>query len=139
MSTPGCDLIAGLIAALRADPMLSALCDDRIHDALPDRAVFPNVSITRHTLIPVRAEGAGTEHQIAWLVSSRFSGGEEALAIAEAMRVALTTAPSPEGLHMTGLSVTRAEVFPAPDRRFWHGLIQMRVMVETLNDNPLTP
>lgn len=83
-----------MVARLKADVPLEALLGDRIYDGkAPDGAALPYVVVGDSTENAVRALGAsGGDTTITAHVFSDYSGTKQALAIAAAMKAALSSA-----------------------------------------------
>lgn len=126
-------LAAALLAAVRADPGVTALTAGRAWDQPPPDPVFPYVQLGR---IEARPAGSGEpEEGVEFTASltcvSRFGGKEEAAAVNAALRDALHDAQPPVTDHrLVNLRVTFQDVFRASDWRSVYGVTRLRAVLE---------
>lgn len=128
-------LAAALLAAVRADPGVSALIAGRAWDQPPPDAQTPYLQLGR---VEVRPAGSGEPAEGVELVASltcvsRFGGKEEAAAVGAALRKALHDADPPVPDHrLVNLRVTFQDVFRASDWRSVYGVTRLRAVLEPL-------
>lgn len=134
-------LQGAVYARLRAEPALVPLLGSppRVHDAPPSDPVYPLLSFGRAQSRPWGgsddgvAATEGAELALTLTCVSRFGGGEEAKAVAGAVRAALHDADlALDGWRLANLRVTYVDVFRAADNRLTLGVVRMRAVVEPL-------
>jgi len=112
MTHPITTLQAALVAALRADPALTALIGSRaIFDAPPRDAGAPYVAIVRHDMLPRDGDAApGNDHRLILHLWHPDSSRKAVLAIAErVLAVLLEGALAPSGLLVTNRAHERTD------------------------------
>jgi hypothetical protein len=120
-----------MLAALKADPALSALVQGRVFDQPGPDATCPYLALGRCESRPVAADGGGVEQRLTLTGVSRFDGSEEAKAMAAAVRACLhETTLEADGVRTTTLRATFADVFPAGDRRRTYAVVRLRAVTE---------
>lgn len=134
--TLGAGLSAGLtgavVAALRADAGVAALCGARVYPAGVASAVFPHVAFGP---MKARAWNAGGERgaEIVFAVHAlaRAGGRAEALTVAEACAAALDgAAPAWSGARVVALFFSEAEAAQLKDGETWRAVARFRALVE---------
>ena len=134
--TAGAGLSAGLadavVAALRADAGVAALCGARVYPYGVASAVFPHVAFGP---LKTRAWNAGGEPgaEILFAVHAlaRAGGRTEALTVAEACAAALDGAGLAwSGAGMVALFFSEAEAAQLKDGETWRAVARFRALVE---------
>ena len=124
-----------MVAALKADPALSALIQGRVYDQAPEGALCPYLALGRCESRPVAADGGGVEQRLTLTGVSRFAGSEEAKAMAAAMRACLhETTLEADGVRTATLRATFADVFPAGDGRRTYAVVRLRAVTEEVGE-----
>lgn len=122
-----------MVAALKADPALSALIQGRVYDQAPEGALFPYLALGRCESRPVAADGGGVEQKLTLTGVSRFAGSEEAKAVAAAVRACLHEAAlEADGVRTATLRATFADVFRAGDGRRTYAVLRLRAVTEEI-------
>ena len=125
-----------MLAALKADPALSALVQGRVFDQPGPDAACPYLALGRCESRPVAADGGGVEQRLTLTGVSRFDGSEEAKAMAAAVRACLhETTLEADGVRTTTLRATFADVFPAGDRRRTYAVVRLRAVTEEVTSD----
>jgi hypothetical protein len=125
-----------MLAALKADPALSALVQGRVFDQPGPDATCPYLALGRCESRPVAADGGGVEQRLTLTGVSRFDGSEEAKAMAAAVRACLhETTLEADGVRTTTLRATFADVFPAGDRRRTYAVVRLRAVTEEVTSD----
>ncbi len=125
-----------MLAALKADPALSALVQGRVFDQPGPDAICPYLALGRCESRPVAADGGGVEQRLTLTGVSRFDGTEEAKAMAAAVRACLhETTLEADGVRTTTLRATFADVFPAGDRRRTYAVVRLRAVTEEVTSD----
>lgn len=123
----------GILARLKADATLDALIDGRVWDAVPPEPVYPHVKLGRSQSRPVAGGGGAMAHQLTLIVASRFSGTEEARAVAAAVRLCLSDAViESDGVRSLKLDVPLSDVFAADDRLTTWAVIRVRAVTQDI-------
>ncbi|ESQ79546.1 DUF3168 domain-containing protein [Asticcacaulis sp. YBE204] len=131
------DVQKALIAHLKSQHTLKVWLGNmvRIYDDVPPDPVFPYVALTRVEAQAVSGADTATEQVITLMAVSRFSGTEEARAIAFELRVVLDQAAlSLDDQHLVSVRVSYLDVFRSADKRSIYGLVRLRVVTEA---NPI--
>lgn len=104
----------------------------RIYDEVPSDPVYPYVSLGRVEAQTLGGIGVTATEQVVTLTAvSRFSGTEEARAIAAELRLILDQASfALEDQHLVSVRVTYVDVFRAADRHSIYGLVRLRIVSE---------
>lgn len=125
-----------MVAALKADPALSALIQERVYDQAPEGALCPYLALGRCESRPVAADGGGVEQKLTLTGVSRFAGSEEAKAVAAAVRACLHEAVlEADGVRTATLRATFADVFRAADARRTYAVVRLRAVTEEVGEN----
>lgn len=125
-----------MVAALKADPALSALIQGRVYDQAPEGALCPYLALGRCESRPVAADGGGVEQKLTLTGVSRFAGSEEAKAVAAAVRACLHEAVlEADGVRTATLRATFADVFRAGDARRTYAVVRLRAVTEEVGEN----
>ena len=128
-------LIKALIAWLKGDGALQALLGDpaRIWDQPPEEPAFPHLLIGKSESRGLKAYGGGVEHRLTLTCASRFSGMEEARAVAAAVRARVADAAvEADGVKAVSLGVTFNDVFRSGDlKRAW-AVMRLRAVTEEI-------
>lgn len=122
-----------MVAALKADPALSALVQGRVFDQPGPDAACPYLTLGRCESRPLAADGGGVEQRLTLTGVSRFAGSEEAKAMAAAVRACLhETTLEADGVRTSTLRATFADVFPAGDGRRTYAVVRLRAVTEEI-------
>lgn len=125
-----------MVAALKADPALSALIQGRVCDQAPEGALCPYLALGRCESRPVAADGGGVEQKLTLTGVSRFAGSEEAKAVAAAVRACLHEAVlEADGVRTATLRATFADVFRASDGRRTYAVVRLRAVTEEVGED----
>lgn len=132
MSDPSLDLQGAIVAALKADPAVTALISGRVYDQVPPQAAFPYVTIGEDQTLPAWADcydGADvilTLH--AW---SRAVGYPEVKRLAAAVSAALDGVEvTIETIRLVDISWTGSRFLRDPDGNTRHAVIGFRALTE---------
>ncbi|HTJ56996.1 MAG TPA: DUF3168 domain-containing protein [Devosiaceae bacterium] len=111
MTHPIVALQSALVAALKADPSLTALVGDAIFDAPPRLAPAPCIVIARHDLVPRDGDAApGSDHRVVLHLWHSDASRKAVLAIADrVLAVVLDGALAPAGLAITNCNHERTD------------------------------
>lgn len=122
-----------MVAALKADPALSALIQGRVYDQAPEGALCPYLALGRCESRPVAADWGGVEQKLTLTGVSRFAGSEEAKAVAAAVRACLHEAVlKADGVRTATLRATFADVFSTGDGRRTYAVVRLRAVTEEI-------
>lgn len=125
-----------LVAALKGDAALAALLDGRVWDQAPQGAAFPHLLIGRCESRPLAADGGGVEQALTLTAVSRFTGTEEAKAIAAAVRARLHEATlEADGVRTVSLRVAWSDVARSGDGRRTWAVVRLRAVTEEMGEN----
>ena len=125
-----------LVAALKGDAALAALLDGRVWDQAPQGAASPHLLIGRCESRPLAADGGGVEQALTLTAVSRFTGTEEAKAIAAAVRARLHEATlEADGVRAVSLRVAWSDVARSGDGRRTWAVVRLRAVTEEMGEN----
>jgi hypothetical protein len=125
-----------MVAALKADPALSALIQERVYDQAPEGALCPYLALGRCESRPVAADGGGVEQRFTLTCVSRFAESEEAKAVSAAVRACLHEAVlEADGVRTATLRATFADVFRAGDGRRTYAVVRLRAVTEEVGED----
>ena len=125
-----------MVAALKADPALSALIQGRVYDQAPEGALCPYLALGRCESRPVAAADCGVEQRLTLTVVSRFAGMEEAKAVAAAVRACLEAAAlEADGVRPATLRTVFSDVFRAGDGRRTYAVVRLRAVTEETGED----
>lgn len=125
-----------MVAALKADPALSGMIQERVYDQAPEGALCPYLALGRCESRPVAADGGGVEQRLTLTGVSRFAGSEEAKAVSAAVRACLHEAVlEADGVRTATLRATFADVFRAGDGRRTYAVVRLRAVTEEVGED----
>lgn len=107
----------------------------RVWDQPPEEPAFPHLLIGKGESRGLNADGGGVEHRLTLTCASRFSGMEEARAVAAAVRARVADAAiEADGVRAVSLGVTFTDVFRSADlkrgqSRAW-AVMRLRAVTE---------
>ena len=124
-----------VLAALKADAAVAALVGARVFDQAPQGTACPYLTLGRCESRPVAADGGGVEQSLTLTGVSRFSGSEEAKAMAAAVRACLHEAVlETDGVRTATLRANFADVFRAGDGRQTYAVVRLRAVTEEVGE-----
>jgi hypothetical protein len=134
MSDPALPMLAAAVAALKAEPSLTALVSDRVHDRAPQRVIFPYVQVGNLQVIADDAECIdGFEVYIDVHAWSRAYGTPETRQICSAVHTALHQASLPlSTFSLVEIRHESTRVLGDPDGETSHGIVTFRALVDRL-------
>lgn len=133
MPSPSWSLQRSIYDKLAADSGVLAITGTaRIFDDVPQRPVFPYVTLGQSTLRDwSTATDDGAEHLVTLHVWSRADGRREVHELMSALRAALHEQPLVlEGHHLVNLRHEQSEARREPDGETYHGIVRLRAITE---------
>lgn len=134
MSDPALDMLAALVAALKAEPSVSAIASDRVYDRVPQRVQYPCLQVRDIQVLNDDAECVdGFEIFADVHVWSRAYGTPETRRLCSAAHTAIHNATLPlANFSLVEIRHESTRVLDDPDGETSHGIVTFRALVDRL-------
>ncbi len=132
MTAPIDELNQAIIAAVKADPEMTALISGRIYDDVPENPVQPYVNLSHYDQLPEDAEGVvSSRYTLQYDIWSVTVGKQECNDITNRLRRLVTR----ENIilvenHLVSVFVERFKVMRDPDGFTKHGFVIIQALIE---------
>lgn len=132
MAAAALELQKAIFAALKADPAVSAIVGNRIHDHAPANVAFPYLTFGRTSSFDwSTGTEIGTEHLFTIHVWSKAKGKSETLELMGRVEEILRDGSlTPQGHHLVNLTPDFAESRFDEELSLHHGLLRYRAVTE---------